>query len=143
MTSTTFLIGLILLGIALIAILMPYVHQMRARTSDLHTALTQKERDELLTNYERVLAAIRDLDEDFRTGKFTQATYEQERAEWTERGVDLLQQLEADGIVTTRDIAATIQQHTAADDQARHSADTADVDQAIEQLLADYRQQRA
>lgn len=54
----------------------------------------QRLRDELHTSYERVVAMIRDLDEDFRTRKLHEVDYRTEREQWVERGLVILQQLE-------------------------------------------------
>ncbi len=57
-----------------------------------------KQRDELLTNYERVVASIRDLDDDHLTGKLDDDTYERERTVWSERGVQVLAALDELGM---------------------------------------------
>ncbi len=54
----------------------------------------QKAHDALLTTYERILATIRDLDEDYNTGKLQDDVYEQERVYWADRGVQVLQLLD-------------------------------------------------
>ena len=81
----------ILLGIALLAVLQPILANRRG---DFTATLAQKKRDELLSSYERVLATIRDLDEDYNTGKLDDESYQAERAIWTERGIAVLQELE-------------------------------------------------
>ncbi|RMG72930.1 MAG: hypothetical protein D6711_11975 [Chloroflexi bacterium] len=57
-------------------------------------AQRKREQDELLTLYERVVMVIRDLDDDFQTGKLPREEYELERDRWTQRGVEILQALE-------------------------------------------------
>lgn len=54
----------------------------------------QRQRDRLLADYERVLSILRDLDEDHATGKTQPETYEQEREQWIQRGVQLLMALD-------------------------------------------------
>jgi len=50
----------------------------------------QKQLDRLLTDYERVLNNLRDLDEDHATGKIQPETYTQERETLVQRGVQFL-----------------------------------------------------
>ncbi len=52
------------------------------------------QRDRLLTHYERLLTNIRDLDEDFATGKIQPADYQQERERWVQNGVQILMALD-------------------------------------------------
>jgi hypothetical protein len=49
----------------------------------------------LMQNYDRVLTAIHDLDEDIATGKIDRAAYDVERESLVRRGIALLQQLDA------------------------------------------------
>ena len=81
-------------------------------------------RDRLREYYERVLSNIRDLDEDFSTGKISEEDYKAERAVWVHRGIRLLRvgdQLEA--------------QRVALPD----AVDAAQIDRAIEAAVAAYR----
>ena len=55
---------------------------------------SQKSREALITRYERILASIRDLDEDFLVGKLSEAAYQQERAAWVAEGTVTLQAIE-------------------------------------------------
>ena len=48
------------------------------------------QRDRIETYYERVLTNIRDLDEDFATGKIGEDDYRAEREGWAQRGIRLL-----------------------------------------------------
>lgn len=90
MTTTILMIGGGLLLIATIGVLIPFITQRRRNQSNLSA---KKAHDELLTHYERILATIHDLDEDHQAGKLAPATYQRERAYWTEQGINLLQQL--------------------------------------------------
>lgn len=60
-------------------------------------ARRQRLQDELLMSYERVVATIRDLDEDFNTGKLHENDYAPERQYWAAHGVELLQKLDEIG----------------------------------------------
>lgn len=53
------------------------------------------ERDRLLTAYDRLLTNIRDLDEDFATGKIAAEAYQPEREALIQRGIDMLTALDA------------------------------------------------
>lgn len=113
------------LGIAWV--LMPVLVRKSALRREQLAA--QKARDELLTTYERVLAVIRDLDEDFATGKLTEDVYQRERELWSQRGVDILQILENAG------------HQPAARSEAAGPKSDADkiLDDVIERAIADYR----
>lgn len=92
-----------------------------------HRALA-RQRERVLLYYERVLANIRDLDEDLATAKISPEEHAQERAMWAERGVQLLQLLD--------ELAA---QHSLDQDEL---ADDAAIDAVIESRIAVYRQQQ-
>ncbi|MBX3066356.1 MAG: hypothetical protein KF726_25480 [Anaerolineae bacterium] len=81
----------------------------------------------LAATYERVLVAIRDLDEDYATGKIDAAAYGREREKWLERGIAVLRSLDAVGQLgdATNSVIAT-------------EETVEDVDQ-VEQALAAYR----
>lgn len=50
--------------------------------------------ESLTTEYERILNNLRDLEEDFSTGKLQEADYLADRELWTQRGVETLQTLD-------------------------------------------------
>jgi hypothetical protein len=91
MSSAGLIFALLASGVSVAYVLLP---MMRSAQTDTRSARARKARDELLTAYERVLAALRDLDEDFQTGKLDAATHQEERGVWMQRGAGLLQQLE-------------------------------------------------
>jgi hypothetical protein len=131
MTTTGLIVSLVLLVIAVISVALPFLQQRRNQNRELATALSQIKRDELLTDYERVLATIRDLDEDHQTGKLAPDTYQRERAYWTEQGILLLQKLEPD--------AQTLADETEADS----AGDSDALDDAVERAIAEYRRAQA
>ncbi len=94
----------------------------------------QKEREALLTTYERTLASLRDVDEDHLTGKLAEADYEAERTYWTDRGAMVLQALEKLGVrkAAKPPKPARTDQPPAGDDP------DAVLDDAIEQTIARY-----
>ena len=82
------LISLVLSLIALAIVARPLLRPARRERA---AASTQREqRDRIETYYERVLTNIRDLDEDFVTGKINEGDYRIEREVWAERGIQLL-----------------------------------------------------
>ncbi|MEZ4670587.1 MAG: hypothetical protein R3E39_21985 [Anaerolineae bacterium] len=109
----------------------------RKTSSSVEMVQQQKEREMLLTTYERTLAAIRDLDEDHLTSKLSQADYETERAAWAEQGVLLLQEIEKFGgkVPAKRPKAAP---HTTKQPAAVPTEADAELDDAIEQAIANY-----
>jgi len=94
MSDAGILSAVILILISLIIVCYPLLSRHialgdQARQRRLH--------DELITSYERVVATIRDLDEDFRTGKLNESDYRPEREQWVSRGITFLQQIEEVG----------------------------------------------
>lgn len=122
--------GLILsfiIGLLTVAwIVSPFLGR-RAEGYTADEAALQKQRERLLVYYERVLTNIRDLDEDYSTGKMQAADYETEREEWVQRGVQVLKSLDE------------LDQHhlivPAADQETIDHA----IDDAIEQAVTSYR----
>lgn len=127
MTPTTVIAGIAFLMITLVVLGFPFIQQ--GRSNDLASAIEQKKRDELLTSYERILATIRDLDEDHQTGKILLETYQNERSYWTEQGILLLKQLEDedDGVIESESGTETTESDKAMDD-------------AVEKAIAEYRE---
>jgi len=85
--------------------------------------------DELMTTYERVVATIRDLDEDFRTGKLNESDYRPEREQWVARGITTLQQIEEIGPLPSHIAVPTPAEATTTED---------DTDTQIEEAIARY-----
>lgn len=133
MSTEGMVVVAILAMVSLLALGMPFI-AARRRTSEA-ALLREKARDELLTTYERVLATIRDLDEDFNTGKLAEDTYRQEREYWAERGVAILQQLGA----TPETIQQQQQPAVPRTAPERRGAE-AELDDAIENAILAYRQ---
>jgi len=85
---------ILVLGVLSLAILGWPFMQQRTRKGRQRFLAAERERDELLTAYERVLATIRDLDEDYNTGKLRPDIYQQDREYWASEGIKLLEQLD-------------------------------------------------
>lgn len=116
------LIALLLSLIALAIVARPLLGAARVR----HSAGSglRRESERVQTYYERVLTNIRDLDEDFATGKISEDDYRAEREVWAQRGIQLLRvrdQLERPG------------------DPLAAGADAERIDRAIEEAVAAYR----
>jgi hypothetical protein len=90
------------------------------------SSAAQRQHDRLLSHYERLLGNIRDLDEDFATGKIQPADYEQEREQRVQDGIQVLMALDnLDG--------------AAAQSAADGAAIDETVDAAIEAAVSAYR----
>ncbi len=96
MTTEGVIAAVIMVGIGLVWLALPLLR----RKSSLNAGelVNQKERAALLTTYERTLASIRDLDDDYLTGKLSESDYQSERSQFTEQGVAVLQALEKRGV---------------------------------------------
>lgn len=112
--------GLVLVAFFFVVIGLPFVQARRHAPT--HRDFVSRQRERALAYYERVLRNIRDLDEDHMTGKIHSDEYQQERAVWVERGVQLLKMLEE--LREEHDIVSDL------------SADDAAIDRAIESQLA-------
>ena len=125
MSDAGILSAVILILISLIIVCYPLLSRHialgdQARQRRLH--------DELITSYERVVATIRDLDEDFRTGKLNESDYRPEREQWVSRGITFLQQIEEVG---------PLPQHLATPAAVADELDD-DADAQIEDAIAHY-----
>lgn len=127
--------AVVMLVIGVVWLALPILR--RNRTASADELLRAKEREILLTTYERTLNALRDVDEDHLTGKLGQADYEAERAYWTNQGVTVLQALEKAGgkLPKQRKAAAA----AAAAPVVVESAEADEqLDEAIEKTIANY-----
>lgn len=79
-------LALILIAIAIVAhpLLRP------RKESEQDDLLLQVQRDRVEVYYERVLTNMRDLGEDYATGKIDEVDYREEREVWAHRGIRLL-----------------------------------------------------
>lgn len=92
MSIAGLLISLLLAAIAIAIVARPLLRSRRGGQQE--NASRQQQREQLRTYYERVLTNIRDLDEDFSTGKLSGADHQQEREVWLQRGIILLRALD-------------------------------------------------
>lgn len=87
MSLVGLLAALLLTLLALIVVIYPLLRQSES------TGARHSSRRNLDANYRRVLLNIRDLDEDFATGKLDAHSYHDEREAWVRRGIELLRQI--------------------------------------------------
>lgn len=117
MSVAGLLILLVMSAVLVSVIVWPFVRP----APDTKQHVLDKQRERALAYYERVLTNVRDLDEDYATGKISLEEYTPERELWADRGVKILRLLD--------DLD---QQHPLVD--ADH-ADDAAVDAAIEEAV--------
>ncbi|MFO7321612.1 MAG: c-type cytochrome biogenesis protein CcmI [Chloroflexota bacterium] len=87
------LIGaLVLVALTVVWIGAPLLRGQAARPTP--DRAQQKRRERLLAMYEQVITNLRDLDEDFATGKIAEADYQIEREEAVQRGIQVLKALD-------------------------------------------------
>ena len=77
---------------------------------------------------------IRDLDEDYNTGKLSSDAYETEREYWSAQGVQLLQQLQVKGI----NVSAVNKTAKASHSSQKESDPEQVLDEAIEDAIRAY-----
>lgn len=123
MSIAGLLISLLLAGIAMAIVARP-LFQSRCPGKQEGDS-RQQQQEQLRTYYERVLTNIRDLDEDFATGKISAADQREEREVWVRRGIILLRAL--DELDKERGLAAS-------------SQDAQRIDRAIEAAVRIYRE---
>lgn len=88
---------IIIFSLSVLLLVMPFF--TARKTGAAKTQSQQiRQRDELLTTYERVVAMMRDLEEDRLTGKLDDETYQREHAMWSDRGVQVLAKLDEMGM---------------------------------------------
>jgi len=88
MSTAGWFIALVLVAVVMLLITAPLFGRRAVKRDDT------LQRDQLVVVYERVLNNLRDLDEDFSTGKIQRSDYEQEREMWIQRGVQVLKALD-------------------------------------------------
>jgi hypothetical protein len=123
-------VSLVILLLTAAAVVLP-LRRGQGRAA-VENALLQKQRERLLVYYERVLTNIRDLDEDYATGKIAPEDHAQEREVWVQRGVQVLRALDD---LHSHSIIQGAVKDTAAADEA--------IDAAIEASIKAYRQRLA
>jgi len=114
-------ISLTLILLVVLWVASPLISKRRNKTAVVRDA-------SLSGAYERALVAIRDLDEDFSTGKIEAEAYQREREAWLQHGIAALRALDAAGQLGAE----------GNDESDVDEPEDQDVDQ-VEQALAAYR----
>lgn len=128
MSLESLVVSLTILIVAVLWIGAPLLNRRRVRQRDPEVGHKQTER--LQVHYDRLLGNLRDLDEDFATGKIRESDYHSEREALVVRGVQILMALDHHQATATGASAAR-----------SDSADVdAEIDQEIEAAVAAYRQ---
>ena len=115
--------ALTLVLIAIVVVARPFFRLAPSRVEA--DSKLQLQRERVSSYYERVLTNIRDLDEDFQTGKIAEADYRQEREVWVDRGIRLLRV--ADNLDRQHSLVST------------DTSDADDIDRAIEAAVQSIR----
>lgn len=118
--------GMILLLVTLAAVGLPLLRAGTAAAAQPDAHEQQFERLQVI--YQRILTNIRDLDEDFATGKISHDDYQTEREQWMVRGVKVLRVLDHLEDAGTADAVL-----------ADQPEEPAAIDTAIEAAIAAYR----
>ncbi len=124
------IVSFVFVVVTAVLVALPLLRRGGSAHTDEDT-LIQKQRERLLVYYERVLANLRDLDEDHSTGKMQTADYESEREDWVQRGIQVLKALEQ-----------LDQHHAIVADADQETLDHA-IDDSIEQAVRERRRSLA
>jgi hypothetical protein len=106
-------IGSLLLGLALLVIVAAYVARPLFERAPAQPAEAAPHA-ELLAERENVLAALRELDFDYATGKLDEADYQGQRARLVSQGAEVLRQLDAAGAADSQPAPSLDEQMEAA-----------------------------
>lgn len=130
--SLILIVVIAVLGAAWLAL--PFIRRGGATAS-----LPDTERNTLVNDYARVVALLRDLEEDHNTGKIDDEAYELEKSRLSERGVVLLGQLDKEGLLPAS------RRSEATPGAAAGTAAAADqaLDEALEAAIARYASAKA
>ncbi len=107
----------IMAGVFLLWLMLPFIYHKAEAPID---APVTRQRERLQVYYQRVLRNLHDIDEDYATGKLSEAEYIPEREAWVQRGIQTLKALDE-----------LNEEHLIAPEEA----DDAAIDEIIEQVL--------
>jgi hypothetical protein len=131
--SLVILLVILALGAAFLA--WPFVRGRSERTS------MDSSRQTLINDYARVIAALRDLEEDHTTGKIGDDAYAAEKSRLSEQGIVLLEKLDQQGLLPALDNAGAAPGKPAA--AGKGSAADEALDEALEAAIARYASAKA
>lgn len=109
MTPEAAVFCLILAGLSVWALVSPFWRSNVQSAAQLHY---QRQRDALLVYYQQVTVNLRDLREDWESGKLVTAEYEAEREVWMGRGVQILRAIDDLDKTAPKPIAPDATTHT-------------------------------
>ena len=135
METGSLVILLIILALGAAFLAWPFVRGRSERTA------ADASRQTLVNDYARVVAALRDLDEDHTTGKIGDTAYAAEKSRLSEQGVVLLEQLDQQGLLPTLKTAGAAPE-TSVPPGKDSGADQA-LDEALEAAIARYASAKA
>ncbi|MFN8378162.1 MAG: hypothetical protein U0452_05775 [Anaerolineae bacterium] len=137
METASLVILLIVLVLGIVWLAIPFVRGRDASVS--HEA---DKRQDMVNTYARVVAALRDLEEDHTTGKLNDEAYEAEKARLSAQGVALLEALDKEGWLPAAQQEVQMQTlHETAGGNGS-AADQA-LDEALEAAIARYASAKA
>jgi len=87
------ILALLLLAAAVIAVVAPLLRDDAAEAERVSSAVSEVR--DLQSRREMLLASLRDLEDDFATGKVDQADYSELRASMSSEAVEIMKQLDA------------------------------------------------
>ena len=130
METGSLVILLIILALSAAFLAWPFVRGRSERTA------ADASRQTLVNDYARVVAALRDLEEDHTTGKIDDVAYAAEKNRLSEQGVVLLEQLDRQGLLPALETAGAAPDKAVA--PGKGSAADQALDEALEAAIARY-----
>lgn len=93
MSALGLVVSLVFMGLCVAWIIFPFLKQDQGKLAS-GQSLIQSEHEQLTIQYGQVVSTLRELDEDYSTGKVQPDEYERERPQLARRGVEILKQLD-------------------------------------------------
>jgi len=137
METVSLVILLIVFALGAAWLALPFLRGRDASVS--HEA---DQRQELVNRYARTVAALRDLEEDYATGKLGGEAYDAEKARLSAQGVSLLEALDKQGWLPAAQQGVQGQARPGAANGTGSAADRA-LDEALEAAIARYASAKA
>jgi hypothetical protein len=126
MEAQSLILGVVIVALSLLFVVWPFVGARREEDTAAASGTTL---ERLESQRDAIYATIRDLDFDYETGKLLEADYQAQRAEWVERGVDVLKAI--DSMQQQVDVPVSAEAALPAD-----SVDPDDIEAQIEAAVA-------
>jgi hypothetical protein len=94
MSTTGLLVSALMLAVVVVFVFGPVLRRSEKATIRLDESAYRRERDAMKLAYQAVLKTLHDLEEDYATGKLSEADYQAERMRWKGEGVRLIKALD-------------------------------------------------